>query len=208
MAELKKALEELKKQKKRKFDQTVEFIVNLKKFNPRKDAVNLVVNVPHKIKEKKICAFLEKKSDLVDTIIQKDFEKYSINKKALKKLVKKYDSFIAFAKLMPAVATNFGRVLGPAGKMPSPRLGILPKEEDKIITSTLNKINSTAKVKTREQACIKVVVGKESMKDEDIIDNVKAIYKEILNTLPNKKENIKSSLIKLTMTKPIKVEIK
>ena len=56
--ELKKALEELRKGKERKFDQTVDLIINLQKFDTKKENVNLFINVPHKIKEKKIAAFL------------------------------------------------------------------------------------------------------------------------------------------------------
>ena len=88
--ELKKALIELRKNKKRKFDQSVDLIINLHKFNAKKESVNLFVPVPNKIKDIKICAFLESKSDKVDTITKKDFNKYK-DKKLLKNLVKKYD---------------------------------------------------------------------------------------------------------------------
>jgi len=204
--DLNKALEEIRKQKKRNFDQSIDLIVNLKKFNPRKNPINLLVKVPHKTKDKKICGFFNEKSKIVDCITKAEFAKYS-NKKKLKKLVKNYDYFIAIANLMPAVATNFGKVLGPAKKMPSPQLGIIPNQDEKTINAIISKINSTARVVTRDEACIKINVGKQSMKDKEIIENIKAVYKEIINALPIKKENIKNSLIKSTMGKPIKVQI-
>ena len=52
--QLKKTLAELRKNKERKFDQTVDLIINLQKFNIKKDSVNLFINLPHKVKEKKI----------------------------------------------------------------------------------------------------------------------------------------------------------
>ena len=62
MAELKeqlqKALSELRKDKERKFDQTVDLIVNLQKFDLKKNSVNISVQIHFKIKDKKICAFL------------------------------------------------------------------------------------------------------------------------------------------------------
>jgi ribosomal protein L1 len=45
------------------------------------------------------------------------------------------------------------------------------------------------------------------MKDEDISDNVKAIYNAIENALPTKKENVKNVMLKFTMTKPQGVRI-
>jgi len=45
------------------------------------------------------------------------------------------------------------------------------------------------------------------MKDEDIIDNIKVIYKAIENALPTKKENVKNVLVKMTMSKPVGVEL-
>ncbi len=205
--DLKKALEEIRKQKKRNFDQTIDLIVNLKKFNPKKESVNIIAKVPYKIKDKKICAFLENKSPILDTITKTEFANYK-NIKDVKRLAQKYDFFIAVAKLMPAIATTFGRVLGPAKKMPSPQLGILPNEDEKMISNIINKINSTLRIVTRDEACIKIAIGKLSMKDEEIIDNIKAVYKEIINALPIKKENIKNIMIKSTMGKPIKVEVK
>ena len=43
--QLKKALEDLRKGKERKFDQTVDLIVNLQKFDIKKNQVNIFVSV-------------------------------------------------------------------------------------------------------------------------------------------------------------------
>jgi ribosomal protein L1 len=51
--QLKQALEELRKDKERKFDQSVDLIINLQKFDTKKEQVNTFVSVPHKIKDKK-----------------------------------------------------------------------------------------------------------------------------------------------------------
>ncbi len=118
--DLQKALVELRKEKERKFDQSVDLIINLQKFDSTKNAINLFISVPYKIKEKRIAGFLESKNKDLETITKEEFKKYS-DKKKLKKLIKKFDFFVAQASLMQKVATSFGRVLGPAGKMPSPQ---------------------------------------------------------------------------------------
>ncbi len=204
--ELKKALLELRKEEKRKFDQTVDLFVNLQKIDLKKTQLNFFVSVPYKVKEKKICAFLEVKNKNVDTIVKSDFKKYS-DKKSIKKLARDYDFFIAQASVMPLVATTFGRALGPTGKMPSPQLGILVNAEDKSILELKEKINSSVKIKPKE-ASIKVAIGKESMKDEEIIENALAVYNALLKNLPRNKENIKNIEIKFTMSKPQKIRLK
>ena len=206
-SQLEKALAQLRKDsKKRKFDQTVDFIINLQKFDVKKNAINLVISLPHKIKDKKVCGFFEVKNKNVETIIKEEFKRYS-DKKEVKKLAKHFDFFISQASVMPSVATIFGKALGPSGKMPSPQLGILINPDDKLIENILTKINSSVKIRTKE-ASIKVPVGKESMADKEIVDNAIAIYNNTLKNLPRNKENIKNVEIKFTMTKPIKIEIK
>ena len=204
--DLEKALSELRKDKKRKFDQTVDLIINLQKFDVKKHPLNLVLSVPHKVKDKKIGAFLESKNPSVETISANEFKKYT-DKIALKKLVKKFDFFIAQASLMPKVASTFGRVLGPAGKMPSPQMGIIMNADEKTIKDLKDRINNSVKFRLKE-ASIKLAVGKESMKDEDIIENIMTIYSALIKALPRDKENIKNIEIKFTMTKPQKISIR
>jgi len=204
--ELKNALIELRKDKARKFDQTVDLIVNLQKFDARKESVNFFINVPHKIKEKKICGFLTIKGKGVDTITEDEFRVYS-DKKKLKNLEKRYDFFIAQAMLMPKVATTFGRVLGPSGKMPSPQLGIIPEADEKLISELKERINNSLKIRAKE-ASIKVGVGKQSMKDEDLIENITVVYNSLLKNLSKGIDNIKNVEIKFTMTKPQKIKLK
>ena len=204
--DLKKALVELRKEKGRNFNQTVDLIVNLQKFDVKKYASNLFVSVPHKIKEKRIAGFLESKNKNIETITKNEFKKYS-DKKELKKLVKEFDFFIAQASLMPKVATFFGRILGPVGKMPSPQLGIIVNSNDKTINELKDKINNTVKIKVKEP-CIKLAIGKQSMKNEEIIENILIVYNAILKAMPKEKENIKNIELKFTMTKPQKIDIR
>ncbi|MDP3027404.1 MAG: hypothetical protein Q8N63_06860 [Nanoarchaeota archaeon] len=201
-----KAIEKLRKtDKKRNFDQTIDLIVNLKNFNVKKDSFTAFVQVPNKVKEKKVAGFFEKKSEAIDTVTKEEFPGFK-EKKDLKKLVKDYDFFIANAKLMPAVATNFGRVLGPAGKMPSPQLGIIPVESPEAIKAVLEKINSSVRIRVKEPS-VKVGIGKQSLTDEQILKNAVIIYEKIVEGLPKKEEHVKGILIKLCMDKPVKVEL-
>lgn len=200
------AIKKLRKtDKKRNFDQTIDLIINLKGFDVRREAFSLFIEVPHKIKDRKIAGFFETKSDLIDTIKKDEFDRFK-GKKDFRKLIKGYDFFVAGAKLMPTIATKFGRILGPAGKMPSPQLGIVPVEDDNAIQTLIEKINATVKVKVKEPS-LKLSIGKESLTDEQIMENGIAVYDKILETLPRKRDNIKNVLIKFSMDKPVKIEL-
>ena len=128
---VKKALEELKKSK-RKFNQTVDLIIVLKNLNLKKpeDQVDFFHQLHFSIGKKiKLCALVGSElsgqaKELFDTVISiDDFPKYAKDKKGLKKLAKGHDYFVAQATIMPQVATTFGSVLGPVGKMPNPKAG-------------------------------------------------------------------------------------
>jgi ribosomal protein L1 len=69
------------------------------------------------------------------------------------------------------------------------------------------KINNSLRIRTKEPS-IKVAAGKQSMKDEEIMENVMTIYNAVLKALPKGKENVKNLKIKFTMTKPQKIQIR
>ncbi len=205
--QIKKAISNLRENnKKRKFNQSVDLVVNLQKFSVKKDNINTFITLPHKIKDKKIAGFFEVKNKNVETITPEEFGKYK-DKKKLKNLAKKYDFFIAEAKIMPKVASTFGRVLGPAGKMPSPQLGIIPNVNDKAVQELVSRLNNSIRIRTKE-ASIKLIIGKENSEDKNLIENIMAVYNKLINELPRQKENIKNIEIKFTMSKPEKINLK
>ncbi len=199
-----RALKEIRTQEKRKFEQAIELIVNLKNFDIKKESVNLFVSIPHKIKNYSFCFFGEKTHAGIETITPELLQVYKEKKKA-KKIVRDFDAFIAFAKLMPPLATALGKYLGPAGKMPAPQLGIVASETDDAINAMKKKYETTLRVRTKEPS-LKIKIGREGMKDSEIIENILAVFEAIASTLPKKKENVASVLIKTSMGKPIKVE--
>jgi len=104
--------------------------------------------------------------------------------------------------MMSKIATKFGRVFGPLGKMPSPQAGIITRESDEAIKEVLEKVGPSLRVRNKEMA-IKLPVGKEDMDDEKLEENIKAVLKSLEGKLPRGRDNIKEALIKFTMTKPI-----
>jgi large subunit ribosomal protein L1 len=200
--------------KKRNFKQRYECIINLKDLNLKKpeEQVDLFVLLPHMTgKKKKICAFVgaEMKQDAEKacdrTVLVDDFERLVKEKNFAKKLGAEYDYFIAQANLMPKVAQAFGKVLGPRGKMPNPKSGcVVPPKTNLVVLC--EKLQKTVKASAKTQLSIKCPIGAESMSDSEIAENILALYNALVHKLPKEAANIKSTMVKLTMSKPVKVE--
>lgn len=209
--QVKKALGELKGNPSRKFKQSYDLIVNLKNIIIKQDPVDLFLTLPSsKGKKMKIAAFIdqqladnaEKNVDLA--IKDNDFEKYANNKSEIKKLAENYDYFIAQANLMPKVASIFGKILGTKGKMPNPKLGcVVPPNAN--LEPLVKKLNLTVKLSAKKGSNVQCMVGKEDQNEEEVINNVLAVYNHLLKNLPNEKQNIKNAYLKLTMSKPVKI---
>jgi large subunit ribosomal protein L1 len=205
MNEFISAIQELrKKSEKRKFNQSVDLIINLRDFDIKKQSLTIPVVLPFQIRESKICAFLEKDNKEFDFVIKKD-DIPRFNPEQIKKLASQYDFFVSLVSLMPAVATTFGRILGPLGKMPNPKTGGVITD-DRNVKELVQNLKKTVILKTKDVS-IKTSIGKESMPDEDLAKNASKIYESVLAALPNRKENVKNAILKFTMSKPLRVNI-
>ena len=87
------------------------------------------ITLPHtKGKKAKVCALIgpeleQQAKQVCDSVVLSDsFDRFK-DKKDIKKLADSFDFFIAQANIMPKIATAFGRVFGPRGKMPNPKAG-------------------------------------------------------------------------------------
>ena len=63
-------------------------------------------------------------------------------------------------------------------------------------------------VKTIKNMVIQVPIGTESQDEEQVIDNIATVLKSMENNLPNQKNNIGKTFIKLTMGAPVEVSDK
>lgn len=201
-------LEVLKKAKessnKRKFKQSVDFIVGFKGLDLKKqdNQMDFFVTLHHPTgKKKKVCALvgpelLEQGKEVCDLAINvDDFGKY--DKKQIKKLSKGYDFFIAQANIMPKVAASFGRILGPIGKMPNPKAGcVVPPGAN--LKPLYEKLQKTIRVSVKKDPLFQCLVGMEDGNEEEVADNILDVYNSIVSNLPSQ-HNIKRMYLKLTM---------
>src|SRR3989338_4334941 len=169
--ELQSALQKAKDiSEKRNFRQSFDIIINLKGLDLKKQEhqIDLFITLPHpRGKKAKVCAFvgaelMEQAKSVCDFAVPSDnFEKYK-EKKEIKKLANSYDFFIAQANIMPKVATAFGRVFGPRGKMPNPKSGgVVPPNAN--IRPLYEKLQRTIRATAKTAPLIQCAIGTEEM---------------------------------------------
>jgi large subunit ribosomal protein L1 len=198
--------------KERKFTQSVEMMINFTGLDMKKpqNQISEKVELPHGTGKGsgKIAVFaktdsfakeLEGKVDLI--IKEKEIEALSKNKQKLVELIA-FDALFAEGPVMLTVAKFLGQQLAPKGKMPKPILNL--KSFDDMLKKAKTQITVSNK-KGKPMPLVQIVVGKEDMKDEEIAENMVAIYNKVILALPQKKQNIKNAYVKLTMGKPAKV---
>ena len=202
---LAEAVEKVKLFKSVKFDQSIECVLHLG-IDP-KQADQLVrgsISLPHGIgKQKKVIAFCESpdiEAAQAAGAIEADCDE----------LIKKisdgwmdFDVAIASPKVMSKVG-KLGRVLGPQGKMPSPKNGTVTADVATAVAEF-----AAGKVEFRNDAGgnVHAVVGKQSFESEKLIDNIEAFVSHIKRIKPtaSKGTYIKKMCISATMSPSITV---
>ena len=181
-------------------------------MDPKKQEhqIDLFVTLPHsRGKKVKVCALVgaeleEQAKGIYDSVILSDnFEKYK-DKKETKKVANSADFFIAQANIMPKIATVFGRVFGPRGKMPNPKSGCIVAPNANL-KPLYEKLQRTVRAITKGSAIIQCAIGTEDMNINEVAENALNVYDSVLHALPNDKHNIKDAYIKLTMGKPVRI---
>jgi len=130
-----------------------------------------------------------------ETIIMED-KIPSIKKQDLQKIIK-HDVLVAEGPAMILVGKHLGQDLAPKGKMPKP-VSTDPEE----VRSELARLKSSVRITNRRGKgipVIQIVIGNDSMERESIAKNILKAYEEVEKSLPRKRQNIKSVIVKKTM---------
>ena len=92
-----------------------------------------------------------------------------------------FDVAIATPDLMPLVG-RLGRILGPQGKMPNPKVGTVTMDVGRAVTeSKAGKVE----YRTDRTAIIHLVLGKRSFPDEQLLENYAAVIDELIKAKPS-----------------------
>ncbi len=207
---IKEKIKEAKENSKpRKFAQTWDLIFNLRDMDLKKpeNRLNLELFLPEGLgKELKtvvvadtLYADAKKHADLA--ITKDEIPKLGKDKKKLKQLANEYDWWFGEAPLMPQIGKVFGATLGTRGKMPKP---VPPKIN---LQGILMRAKKSVKIRLLNTPVIQIPVGTESMTDDQVAKNIEAALSLLEEKLPKGNNNIRNVSLKLTMGKPVKIEV-
>jgi large subunit ribosomal protein L1 len=204
---LSEAVEKVKSFTSVKFDQTVECVVQLG-IDPKQadQIVRGAISLPHGVgKQRRVIAFCDD--------ADKDAAKQAGAVEAgCDELVQKvtdgwldFDVAVASPKVMGKVG-KLGRVLGPQGKMPSPKNGTVTPD---VVTAVSE--FAAGKVEFRNDAGgnVHVIVGKQSFDAKKLVENIEALMTHIKKIKPTaaKGTYIKKMSICATMSPSVAVGI-
>ncbi len=115
-----------------------------------------------------------------------------------------FDVAIATPDLMPVVG-RLGRVLGPSGKMPNPKVGTVTMDVRKAVEeSKAGKVE----YRTDRTAIVHLVIGKSSFDEQRLLENYAAVIEELVRAKPAvaKGKYLKSITLASTMGPGVKVD--
>ncbi len=115
-----------------------------------------------------------------------------------------FDVAIATPDMMPVVG-QLGRILGPQGKMPNPKVGTVTEDVEKAVQDSKS---GKVEYRTDRQAIVHMAIGKASFEDDKLLDNYQAVMDEILRAKPagSKGKYVRSATLATTMGPGIRVD--
>ena len=206
-SDIKEAIATLKKTATAKFIESVEFHANLN-IDPKyaDQQLRTTVILPNGIGKQVTIAVLTNEEnfekaklanadivgnvDLIEQITQGNLD---------------FDLLVATPDMMPKLA-KLGRILGPRGLMPSPKSGTVTNS----LTETLHEFKKGKfEYKADKTGVVHVNFGKADFTDQQLIENLKALYQSIEQNRPSgvKGKYFKNLFICTTMGPSIKLEI-
>jgi large subunit ribosomal protein L1 len=115
-----------------------------------------------------------------------------------------FDVAIATPDLMSVVG-QLGRILGPAGKMPNPKVGTVTMDVAKAVEESKS---GKIEYRTDRTAIVHLVIGKASFEDRQLLENYAAVVEELIRAKPSaaKGRYLRSITIASTMGPGVKVD--
>jgi large subunit ribosomal protein L1 len=115
-----------------------------------------------------------------------------------------FDVAIATPDMMPIVG-RLGRILGPSGKMPNPKVGTVTMDVAKAVEESKS---GKVEYRTDRTAIVHLNIGKTSFEEKALLENYAAVIEELIRAKPSaaKGRYLRTVTIASTMGPGIKVD--
>jgi large subunit ribosomal protein L1 len=115
-----------------------------------------------------------------------------------------FDVAVSTPEMMKSVG-QLGRVLGPQGKMPNPKVGTVTDDVEKAVSDSKS---GKVEYRTDRQAIVHMAIGKAGFDEDKLLDNYRAVMEEILRAKPSaaKGKYVVSATLATTMGPGIRVD--
>lgn len=108
------------------------------------------------------------------------------------KVLKEFSTCIAMSEVVPTLAKKVGRILGPKGLMPSPKMNTVVNTDAALKEMIANVLKGIVMYRVDKYSSMQLNVGKLSFSDEMLIENVINATRAICNIRP---QNVKKSYV-------------
>jgi large subunit ribosomal protein L1 len=115
-----------------------------------------------------------------------------------------FDVAIATPNMMHIVG-RLGRVLGPSGKMPNPKVGTVTMDVGKAVEESKS---GKVEYRTDRTAIVHLIIGKTSFDDRKLLENYASVIEEMVRAKPSaaKGRYLRSITLAATMSPGVKVD--
>ena len=203
------AIAEIKKMSNPKFSESIDVSlkVNLKKIKGSDNSLRTVIELPNGNGKKTKVAVLCDDSKLSEA--KKSGAEIFGSEDLINKISSgtiQFDKLICTPNMMPKMA-KLGKILGPKGLMPNPKLGTVSED----ITGTVNKVkNKFAEIKNDKDGNLGISIGRKSFAEKKLIENFKTVFENLKKEKPGmfNSEIVKNVYVSPTMGPSLKLNFK
>ena len=183
------------------------FKLNLKKVKSAESALRTVIELPNGSGKKLKIAVLCDENKLSEA--KKSGAEVFGSEDLIKKISSgeiNFDKLICTPSMMPKIA-KLGKILGPKGLMPNPKLGTVSED----ILNTVSKVkNKLIEVKNDKDGNVGISIGRKNFTTSKILENLKSVFQNLKKDKPTifNAENVKNVYLSATMSPSFKIKFK
>ena len=181
--------------------------INLKKIKGIENNLRTLIDLPHgngkKIKIAVLCdenKLAEAKKSGADVVGSEDL----LNKISDKDI--NFDKLICTPSMMSKIG-KLGKILGPKGLMPNPKMGTVA---DNLVDSVNRIKNKSIEIKNDKDGNLSFSIGRKNFEENKILENIKNVFESLKKDKPTifNAENIKKVYLSSTMGNSFKLNFK